>query len=200
MATLAWNNHRHFELYYGVSGMGSIPQHRQSAPFPRADRLHHQPCRRRLCLRLNLPAPVDGVAPHRKGAGAWVALTDRALHARIGLDLLCYEDLINAHSDDFEWPQFDETTASCQHLGTTGNLEGGALFVTARLVLHAHGLALPDALNLSARDTVLPGAALPRSTRSGPGPMPAARRLAPLVMPGRNSTAPACMNSSRPRK
>ena len=27
LGTLAWNTHRHFELYYGVSGMGAIARH-----------------------------------------------------------------------------------------------------------------------------------------------------------------------------
>ena len=42
------------------------------------------------------------------------------------LDLLCYEDLVNGHSDRFEWPEFDELTASslCYTSGTTGNPKG----------------------------------------------------------------------------
>jgi acyl-CoA synthetase (AMP-forming)/AMP-acid ligase II len=84
-------------------------------------------------------------------------------------NLLCYEDLVDAQPDDFEWPVFDEETASslCYTSGTTGNPKG-VLYSHRSTVLHTYASALPDALNLSARDVVLPvGADVPRQ-RLGP--------------------------------
>jgi acyl-CoA synthetase (AMP-forming)/AMP-acid ligase II len=71
--------------------------------------------------------------------------------------LLCYEELIEAQDDRFEWPSFDERTAAClcYTSGTTGNPKG-ALYSHRSTLLHAYAGALPDALNLSARDVVLP--------------------------------------------
>ena len=89
----------------------------------------------------------------------WVVMTDRAhMPASNKLrDLLCYEDLINGQSDRFTWPQFDENTASslCYTSGTTGNPKG-VLYAHRSTILHTLASALPDALNLSARDVILP--------------------------------------------
>ena len=67
-------------------------------------------------------------------------------------NLLCYEDLLEAHSTDFDWPEFDENTASslCYTSGTTGNPKG-VLYSHRSTVLHTYAAALPDALNCSAQ-------------------------------------------------
>jgi len=84
-------------------------------------------------------------------------MTDKAHMPQSKLDLLCYEDLVNGHSDRFEWPEFDELTASslCYTSGTTGNPKG-VLYSHRSTVLHAYAACLPDAMNLSARDVILP--------------------------------------------
>ena len=71
--------------------------------------------------------------------------------------LLCYEDLLEAESDAFVWPTFDENHASslCYTSGTTGNPKG-ALYSHRSTVLHTFAIALPDSLGCSARDTILP--------------------------------------------
>ena len=71
--------------------------------------------------------------------------------------LLCYEELLAAQDDRYDWPQFDENTASslCYTSGTTGNPKG-ALYSHRSTVLHALAAATPDALNCSAADTILP--------------------------------------------
>jgi len=72
-------------------------------------------------------------------------------------NLLCYEEWIGAASSDYEWPVFDERTASslCYSSGTTGNPKG-VLYSHRSTVLHAYAACLPDAMNLSARDVILP--------------------------------------------
>jgi fatty-acyl-CoA synthase len=71
--------------------------------------------------------------------------------------LACYEELLEAEDDRYEWPEFDERTAAClcYTSGTTGNPKG-VLYHHRSTILHAYGGALPDVLNLSARDVVLP--------------------------------------------
>jgi len=68
-----------------------------------------------------------------------------------------YEKLIGKESDSFEWPTFDENTAAClcYTSGTTGNPKG-ALYSHRSTMIHAYAAALPDTLNLSAREVVLP--------------------------------------------
>ena len=57
----------------------------------------------------------------------------------------------------YEWPEFDENTASslCYTSGTTGNPKG-ALYSHRSTVLHTYAICLPDSLNLSANDIMLP--------------------------------------------
>jgi acyl-CoA synthetase (AMP-forming)/AMP-acid ligase II len=89
----------------------------------------------------------------------WVALTDRAhMPAASKIEgLLCYEDLLEAERDTFAWPIFDEAQASslCYTSGTTGNPKG-VLYSHRSTVLHTFAIALPDALNCSAKDVILP--------------------------------------------
>jgi fatty-acyl-CoA synthase len=89
----------------------------------------------------------------------FVLMTDRArMPQQTGIaNLLCYEDLIDDAGDGYEWPQFDENAAAtlCYTSGTTGNPKG-ALYSHRSTVLHAYASAMPNALNISAMDTVLP--------------------------------------------
>src|SRR5574340_286451 len=187
IASLAWNSHRHFELYYGVSGMGAILNTVNPRLFPEqityiinhAEDLY-------VFFDLTFLPLLEGIAPHCKAVRGWVALTDRTHLPRSAAlpELLCYEDLIDAHSDDFEWPEFDAHTASslCYTSGTTGN-PTGALYSHRSTILHAYGAALPDALNLSARDSVLPVVPLFHVNAWGL-PYSSALAGAKLVMPG----------------
>ena len=70
---------------------------------------------------------------------------------------LCFETLVEAASEDFEWPSFDENTASslCYSSGTTGNPKG-VLYSHRSTVLHAMSAALPDVINVAATDTTMP--------------------------------------------
>ncbi|CAG1009429.1 3-(methylthio)propionyl---CoA ligase [Burkholderiales bacterium] len=186
VASLAWNNYRHFELYYGVSGMGAVLNTVNPRLFPEqiAYIVNHAEDGYVFFDTTFMPL-VEAVAPHCKGVKAWVALTDREhLPATALANVLCYEDLVNAHSDDYEWPEFDENTASslCYTSGTTGNPKG-ALYSHRSTILHAYAAALPDALNLSARDIVLPVVPLFHVNAWGL-PYSGALAGAKLVLPG----------------
>ena len=160
VATLAWNGHRHLELYYAVSGTGAVlhtlnPRLHPDQVVYIADHAEDQV----LFFDLTFLPIIEAVAGRLKTVRHLVAMTDRAhMPASIKLpDLLCYEDLLDAQDDQFEWPQFDENTASslCYTSGTTGNPKG-VLYSHRSTVLHTYAAALPDALSLSARDVVLP--------------------------------------------
>jgi fatty-acyl-CoA synthase len=158
IGTLAWNGFRHFEIYYAVSGMGAVCHTINPRLFQEqiAYIVNHAEDRFVFFDLTFLPL-VEKLAPVCKGVQGWVAMTDRAHMPESSLELLCFEDLVNAHSDHFAWPSFDENTASslCYTSGTTGNPKG-VLYSHRSTVLHAYGACLPDALALSARDAVLP--------------------------------------------
>jgi len=160
VATLAWNGYRHMELYFAVSGAGSVLHTINPRLHPEqiAWIVNHANDTA-LFFDLTFLPLVEAIAPHCRNVKHWVAMTDRAhMPATHKLDdLLCYEDLIDGQSDRFTWPQFDENTASslCYTSGTTGDPKG-VLYAHRSTILHTLASALPDALNLSERDVILP--------------------------------------------
>jgi fatty-acyl-CoA synthase len=160
VATLAWNGYRHLELYYAVSGTGAVlhtlnPRLHPDQVVWIADHAEDGV----LFFDLTFLPLVEAVASRVKTIKAFVAMTDRAHMPAASKvpGLLCYEDLIESQTDDFDWPEFDENRASslCYTSGTTGHPKG-VLYSHRSTLLHTYAAALPDALNLSARDTVLP--------------------------------------------
>src|SRR5215469_9865952 len=157
VATLAWNTHRHFEFYYAVSGIGAIchiinPRlfHEQIIYIVN----HAQDSY--VFFDLSFASVVEKLIAQCRGVRGWVALTDRA-HMPASLpEALCYEDLLAAESDAFDWPVFDERLASslCYTSGTTGHPKG-ALYAHRSTILHSYAAALPDTFGLSARDVIL---------------------------------------------
>ncbi|TWT10038.1 3-(methylthio)propionyl-CoA ligase [Reyranella sp. CPCC 100927] len=160
IGTLAWNGYRHFELYYGISGMGAVCHTINPRLFPEqiAYIVNHAEDQI-LFADINILPLVETLAPQMKSVRHIVAMTDRAhLPADLNIpNLLVYEELIADKPGTFEWPQFDERTASslCYTSGTTGNPKG-VLYHHRSTLLHAYASALPDGIGISARDTVLP--------------------------------------------
>lgn len=159
VSTLAWNTYRHLELYYAVSGSGGVIHTMNPRLFPEqiAYIANHAESRV-LCFDLTFGPLVEALAPKLTSVKAFIAMTDRAHMPTMKVaNLYCYEDLLAGEATTFDWPSLDENTASglCYTSGTTGNPKG-VLYSHRSTLLHAYALALPDAVNLSARDCVLP--------------------------------------------
>jgi fatty-acyl-CoA synthase len=160
IGTLAWNGYRHMELYYGICGMGAV-MHTVN-PRLHADQVayivdHAED--QYLFFDLTFLPLVKVITERCKTVKAFIAMTDRQhMPPDSGIaNLLCYEDLIEGSSSTYGWPDFDEDSAStlCYTSGTTGNPKG-VLYTHRSSLLHSYAAALPDALNCSARDVVLP--------------------------------------------
>ena len=160
VGSIAWNNHRHLEAYYAVSGSGMVMH--TCNPRLQAQQLIYiiNHAEDQVVLFDTTFAPlVKGIAAHCPQVKAWICLSGSANTVAIDgvANVLCYEEFIAPHSEQFEWPQFDERTgaALCYTSGTTGNPKG-ALYSHRAIVLNAMSGCLPGILSLSPQDTVLP--------------------------------------------
>ncbi len=107
VGTIAWNGYRHFELYFGISGIGAVlhtlnprlaPEHVAYIANHAEDQV--------IFVDLNLLPIVEGVWHHLKTVKHVVVMTDRAhmpASSKIP-NLLCYEELIAGKPGTIEWP------------------------------------------------------------------------------------------------
>jgi 3-(methylthio)propionyl---CoA ligase len=157
--TLAWNNHRHVEIYYAVSGSGLIVH--TCNPRLHLDQLIYivNHAEDQVLFFDTTFAPLVAVmAPRCPNVRAWICMSDAEnMPALDGVaNVYCYETLIESQSEEFQWPEFDERAgaAICYTSGTTGNPKG-ALYSHRAIVLNAMTICMPGMLCLSPRDTML---------------------------------------------
>ena len=159
VATLAWNDYRHLEIYYAVSGAGYVCHTVNPRLFP--DQLiyiiNHAEDRWIFVDAMFVPL-LEKISEHIKDVEGFVVLTDAAHMPETSLpNVICYETLIADESAEYAWPDLDENSASalCYTSGTTGDPKG-VLYSHRSTILHAYAGNAPDALGLSSNDVVLP--------------------------------------------
>ena len=159
IGTLAWNDYRHFEIYYAVSCAGMICHTINPRLFPEQIDFIVNHAEDRLLLLDPMFVPLLEQIQDKLGTvKGFVVLTDQAHMPETTLDNVhCYETLLADASDQIDWPELDELTPSslCYTSGTTGNPKG-VLYNHRSTVLHAIASCLPDTLSLSQTDVVMP--------------------------------------------
>lgn len=193
IATLAWNTARHIEAWYGIMGIGAVYHTLNPRLFPEqiAWIMNHAEDKLLFTDLTFLPL-VEKIAGSVKSLGKVVVFTDAAHMPATSLpNAVAYEDWLAEADGDFQWKSFDENTAAgmCYTSGTTGEPKG-VLYSHRSNVLHAMIAAMPDAMGISSRDTILPVVPMFHANAWGlgqSGPMIGAK----LVMPGGRMDGPS---------
>ncbi|MBC7750870.1 MAG: long-chain-fatty-acid--CoA ligase [Candidatus Saccharibacteria bacterium] len=160
VGTLAWNTHRHYELYFGISGIGAITHTINPRLFPeQIIYIINHAADRFIFVDLTFVPLLEAVAEHIKNVEGIVVLTDKAhmpTSSKLS-NLLCYEDLIADMPSTFEWPLLDDNSgaALCYTSGTTGNPKG-VLYTHRSTVLHTIAAVQKNALNIDEESILLP--------------------------------------------
>ncbi len=159
VATLAWNDYRHLEVYYGVGGAGYVCHTVNPRLFPEQIIfiINHAEDRWIFTDPMFVPL-LEKVAGQTPGVEGYVIMTNEENMPETTLkNAVCYESLIAEKSDEYEWPELDERTAValCYTSGTTGDPKG-VLYSHRSTLIHAYASVAPDIMNLSNRDCVLP--------------------------------------------
>ena len=159
IATLGWNTARHMEAWYGAMGMGGVYHTLNPRLFPEqiAWIMNHAEDQA-IFVDLTFMPIVEAIADKVPSLKKIVVMTDADHMPKDSkLELTCYEDWLASADGDFQWKEFDENTAAgmCYTSGTTGDPKG-VVYSHRSNVLHAMIASMPDALNISCNESIMP--------------------------------------------
>jgi 3-(methylthio)propionyl---CoA ligase len=159
IATIAWNNHRHLELYYAISGLGAVTHTINPRLFhEQISYIVNHAEDKLIFVDESFVDIIRSLQSSFTSKPTIVVMTERPASAEMVLEgALYYEDLIEAATPLSGWPTFDDQAAAalCYTSGTTGNPKG-ALYSHSSTILHAMNACRPDIFDFDKNSVVLP--------------------------------------------
>ena len=157
VATIAWNNSRHFETYFGVSGMGAILHtlNPRYSPDQLIYILNHAEDEILIVDPTFIPL-VESVQDKLDTVKTIIIASSKDAIPENNLkNALSYDELIKDESDEYVWPELheDDAVALCYTSGTTGNPKG-VLYSHRSTILHA--ISVSGVMSFDSSSSVLP--------------------------------------------
>lgn len=157
VATFAFNNARHLELYFAAPCMGAVlhPINLRLPPEQLIYIVNHAEDQVLFLDPQLLPA-IEKLSAHFKTVKQYVVMGPTVPETKLQ-PVIAYEELLQNESPDYPWPRLDENDAAamCYTSGTTGNPKG-VLYSHRSIFLHSLGLSMTDSFGLSERDRYMP--------------------------------------------
>ena len=157
VATFAFNNTRHFELYFAVPCMGAVlhPLNLRLPPEQLIYIANHAEDKV-LFFEPQFAPSIEKLSVHFKHIKQYVVMGPTVPETTLS-PIVSYEELIASESPDYPWPHLQENDAAamCYTSGTTGNPKG-VVYSHRSLYLHSYGISLADSVGLTERDIYMP--------------------------------------------